>query len=401
MPALTARSLTVRYLAALGLVAFLSITLHFVVKDMLRTSEGSAEIINMSGRQRMLSQRIVSLALELDKGDEAARAPMKAAIEQFGTAHGKLLRAAGEDIGNSAEQARLRDTYFGAAGVDKALKAYLAAARRIAASPQDAAGPEAEQRAADLAFLVSSARGPLLDGLEQVVAIHQAISEEHIRLLQLIQRGIVTVIVLTLQIEALFIFRPMVKRISGYVRQLMELADRDYLTGVSNRRAFTDLARTEIQRARRYKRSLSILLVDADHFKQINDVHGHLAGDAVLVSLGKALENGARREDILGRIGGEEFAMLLPETPLPEAREVADRLRRAIAGQPVNAHGKSIEVTVSIGIASVPLDAEDPLTAAMGTADSMLYKAKEAGRNCVWPQLTQVDADSGVRNLRG
>ncbi|MEJ2459804.1 MAG: type IV pili methyl-accepting chemotaxis transducer N-terminal domain-containing protein, partial [Novosphingobium sp.] len=80
-----------RYLAALGLVAFLSIALHFVVKDMLHASEGSAELMNISGRQRMLSQRIVSLALELDKGDETARAPMKKAIEEFGAAHRRLV----------------------------------------------------------------------------------------------------------------------------------------------------------------------------------------------------------------------------------------------------------------------------------------------------------------------
>ncbi|MEJ2458025.1 MAG: GGDEF domain-containing protein, partial [Novosphingobium sp.] len=164
---------------------------------------------------------------------------------------------------------------------------------------------------------------------------------------------------------------------------------------------FTDLARTEIQRARRYKRSLSILLIDVDHFKRINDTHGHLAGDAVLTAIARTLENSARREDVVGRIGGEEFAILLPETPVAEAREVAERLRRAMASHPIEAHGKSIEVTVSIGLASVPLDVADPLTAAMGTADSMLYKAKEAGRNCVWPKLTQVDTDGGVSNLRG
>ncbi|WP_067738615.1 diguanylate cyclase [Novosphingobium naphthalenivorans] len=397
MARVSARGLTLRYLAALGLVAFLSIASHFVVRDMLRVSRGSAEIINMSGRQRMLSQRIVSLALELDRGDESVRAPLKEAISQFGAAHRRLLDLPNGEIRNPMAEARLRDTYFGAAETDKAVQVFLAAASRIAGSAKTAPEPH---YGADLALLQASARGPLLEGLEQVVSIHQTVSEERIQYLEQLQRAIVITVVITLLIEGVFIFRPMVRDISGYVRQLLDLADRDYLTGVANRRAFTDLARAEIQRARRHRRHLSILLVDADQFKRINDVNGHLVGDAVLVALAKTLEAGARREDIVGRIGGEEFAVLLPETPLPQAREVAERLRRTMAAQPVHAHGKSIEVTISIGMASVPLDVADPLVAAIGVADSMLYKAKEAGRNCVWPKLAPVDAD-GVSHLRG
>ncbi|MCJ2177636.1 diguanylate cyclase [Novosphingobium album (ex Hu et al. 2023)] len=395
MSTLTARGLTLRYLIALGLVAFLSIASHFVVKDMLRVSKGSAEIINVSGRQRMLSQRIVGLALELDRGDESARASLKAAIKEFRMAHVKLLDFAKVAIDSPAAEARLRDTYFGAAGTDHAMQLYLAAADRIADSSRKTGQPQYD---ADLALLQASARGPLLEALEQVVTIHQSVSEERTERLVLIQRLLVAVVVITLQIEALFIFRPMVRDISGYVRQLMDLADRDYLTGLANRRAFSDKARIEILRARRHRHPLSIILVDADYFKQINDMHGHLVGDAVLVALAHSLEAGARQEDVVGRIGGEEFAVLLPETSLPQAREVAERLRRSMAGCPIQAHGKSVEVTVSIGMASVPLDAADPLTAALGTADAMLYKAKESGRNCVWPKLTRVDTESASQS---
>ena len=397
MAKLSTRGLTARYMLALGLVIFLTITSHFVVKDMLRVSKGSAEIINMSGRQRMLSQRIASLALELDRGDVTAQAPLKDAITQFDAAHRKLLGLTDGQLRNPTAEARLRDAYFGVAGIDETMRAFIAAASRIADHPEAA---DKQQRAADLALLETSARGPLLDGLEQVVTIHQALSEERTQHLEWLQRVIVTIVVITVQLEALFIFRPMVSRISSYVRQLLELADRDYLTGVANRRAFTDLARTEIQRARRYKRKLSLLLIDADHFKRVNDMHGHLSGDAVLASLANTLEGGARREDVVGRIGGEEFAVLLPETSLREAQEVAERLRRSVANHPIEAQGKLLEVTISIGMANVPLEAADPLEAALGTADSMLYKAKEAGRNCVWPKLTTVEAGS-VRPLHG
>ena len=389
--------MTVAYVIALTAIAILSIASHFVLADTLRTNEGSAAVINLSGRQRMLSQRIVALALEVRHGDESARAPLRTAISEFGTAHQKLVH-----LSNTADPviaARLNDTYYGAIETDAQVQHFLEAARAIAASPPGKMAPgkiAPDSRPGaytpEMAVLVTSARGPLLKGLEQVVSIHQAESEARTRHLEWIQWAILSTVLATLLIEALFIFRPMVARISAYLKQLIQLADNDYLTGIPNRRAFTNRALSEIERSRRHGRALSLLLVDADHFKRVNDVHGHPAGDAVLIALATMLHLAARTEDIVGRIGGEEFALLLPETSPGQASVLAERLRQAVAQAPLDADGVPIAMTISIGIASVPLAAKDPFKSAMQTADTMLYHAKESGRNCIWPNLSRAVA---------
>lgn len=390
----TTRKLTLCYLMALGLIAALSIGSHFVFNDTLRANEGSAAVINLSGRQRMLTMRITASALELQSGDETARAPLRQAIREYRLAHRKLVGLANDPHTAELVSTRLQDTYYGAVDLDQQSARLLAAASRLAAAPAASAQP-ADRRASeakDVAEIVALSRGPLLKGLEQVVMIHQMESEAQTRRLELIQWLILGVVLATLAIEALFIFRPMITRMALYIKQLLDLADNDYLTGVANRRAFTTRAAAEIERARRHGHELSVLVLDADHFKQINDRHGHLAGDAVLVALAGTLVNVARQEDVVGRIGGEEFALLLPQTALAKAGVVAERIRRAVADHPVDAYGSQVEVTVSIGLASVPLDVAEPLKAALLTADKMLYKAKDAGRNCVWPHLVSADA---------
>ncbi len=154
----------------------------------------------------------------------------------------------------------------------------------------------------------------------------------------------------------------------------------DFLTGIANRRAFFDAAGLEFERLRRAPRAISLVLFDVDHFKQINDRHGHPVGDRVLVHLAKALTAAFRQIDIVARIGGEEFAVLLPSTDLPGAQAVAERLRAAIAAQPLDIDGVSIACTLSGGVASVDQDITG-LDALMKRADLALYAAKGRGRN--------------------
>ncbi len=156
----------------------------------------------------------------------------------------------------------------------------------------------------------------------------------------------------------------------------------DHLTGVANRRAFFEAAELELQRNRRAPRPTALILVDADHFKGINDRHGHPGGDAVLRQLGLVLTATFRQVDVVARIGGEEFAVLLPSSTLAGAAAVAERLRQVVQAQVVAFEGASIAVTVSAGVAAsdgVDLDLET----LMKHADSALYAAKAGGRNRV------------------
>lgn len=155
----------------------------------------------------------------------------------------------------------------------------------------------------------------------------------------------------------------------------------DHLTGVANRRAFFEAAELELTRNRRTPRPIALVLFDADHFKQINDRHGHPAGDCVLRQLGAALSLTFRQVDVVARVGGEEFAVLLPSSTLDGAAAVAERLRRLVESQPVTCDGVSIAYTVSAGIAAVDAGETIDLDTLIKRADRALYAAKANGRN--------------------
>jgi two-component system, cell cycle response regulator len=159
------------------------------------------------------------------------------------------------------------------------------------------------------------------------------------------------------------------------------MAVTDGLTNLSNRKHLDTQLAEEIQRAHRHARDLSILMFDIDHFKTINDVHGHLAGDRVIAGLAVLLRQRLRAGDKLGRYGGEEFCAILPETALPSATTIAETLRAMVATHPFPIEAQRLTVTVSIGVAALQpqMHSSDLYRA----ADEMLYRAKGDGRNQV------------------
>jgi diguanylate cyclase (GGDEF)-like protein/PAS domain S-box-containing protein len=167
----------------------------------------------------------------------------------------------------------------------------------------------------------------------------------------------------------------------AFGRRLLELAMMDGLTGILNRRAFVEAAASAFSLARRHGRPLSFLMFDADHFKRVNDTYGHHVGDAVLIKMSQVVQDALRAGDVLGRIGGEEFGILLPETSLEQAAEVAERLIGAIRQASVETEeGRLVRFTISAGIAAVTPDVPD-LDALMRQADGALYEAKQSGRD--------------------
>jgi len=156
----------------------------------------------------------------------------------------------------------------------------------------------------------------------------------------------------------------------------------DHLTGLVNRRAFFEAAELEVQRWQRQPRPLSIVMVDADHFKSVNDAHGRAAGDAVLRHLAAGLSATFRTLDVVARIGGEEFVVLLPDTTLEGACAVASRLCQRIAEHAVEVDGRSIRYTVSAGAATMDADVAG-VADLLKRADTAMYAAKAQGRNRV------------------
>ncbi|MDP6690078.1 MAG: diguanylate cyclase [Alphaproteobacteria bacterium] len=175
--------------------------------------------------------------------------------------------------------------------------------------------------------------------------------------------------------------------------RLEYFATTDALTEVANRRSFLDRAEAEFDRAKRYHRNVSILMIDVDQFKTVNDQHGHAVGDDVLSCTAAACREALRDSDILGRVGGEEFAALLPEAGAETAHLVAERLRLAVAGLSIKGNGGAISASVSIGV-STAAKARGNLNEIMAEADEALYEAKRQGRNRV---VHFSGSDMGVR----
>lgn len=170
--------------------------------------------------------------------------------------------------------------------------------------------------------------------------------------------------------------------------QLKEIATTDALTGLANRRHFMQLGEAEIERTKRYGSPVSLIMMDADHFKKVNDTYGHDAGDDVLVALARTMRQAARGVDTAARLGGEEFIILLPETTIEKALCMAERVRAAVTELRIESGGHVLHITASFGVASVPLSeaAETVnLHGLMRMADEALYAAKRNGRNRVVP----------------
>lgn len=171
----------------------------------------------------------------------------------------------------------------------------------------------------------------------------------------------------------------------GYVQQLIdglcELSLRDGLTGVANRRAFEGLLLQELDRVARSGEPALLLSVDIDHFKRVNDTYGHTAGDAVIQMVAHALQDAVRPMDTVARVGGEEFAVILPNCGPTFGEVVAERIRVAVEVAEVNYHGQRLQVTVSGGGAFAPAWVRSAADAWLERADAQLYRAKGEGRN--------------------
>lgn len=182
--------------------------------------------------------------------------------------------------------------------------------------------------------------------------------------------------------------------------ELLKSASTDGLTGLLNRRAFKDEASQAISSAIRHRQDLACIIFDVDHFKRVNDTYGHAAGDEVLRAVAEACRAVLRAEDRLGRIGGEEFAIILPQTGREAAGVVAEKVRTAIAAQTVAWNGGSIGVTASLGLTSLSIVAKD-IDTLLAQADVALYRAKSSGRNrCIdWGAGTDEAMASGRRRV--
>ena len=160
------------------------------------------------------------------------------------------------------------------------------------------------------------------------------------------------------------------------------MATIDPLTELPNRQHILKTARREFSRSKRYHRPLSLMMIDIDHFKKVNDQYGHVTGDKVLAEVARICGQELRDPDILGRIGGEEFVLLLPDTPEASALHVAERMRARLANTLISIDGNSFHITASFGVVE-RIDSDEDFTSMLDRADMAMYEAKQGGRNRV------------------
>jgi diguanylate cyclase (GGDEF)-like protein len=208
-----------------------------------------------------------------------------------------------------------------------------------------------------------------------------------------LQKAGIGIILLVLALEMLFIFNPLVKRLEEYHKHLIKLALTDMLTDLNNRRAFMQLANAGLDYYKRHKTPFVLVLMDLDHFKSVNDTYGHKVGDLVLQHYSDLMKKSLRAHDTIGRIGGEEFAIFLPQITPAEAMPLLERCRKSVAETPCpyidgNGEKKTLSYTSSFGAVSVS-EGQWTLDELFIRADEQLYKAKEKSRNCI--VLTSLD----------
>lgn len=202
----------------------------------------------------------------------------------------------------------------------------------------------------------------------------------------LLSYGVIRAFQTTRSFSTVYSQEVIMRQLESANEQLTLMATTDSLTGVANRRHFLDRAGEELARCQRSETPLCLVLLDIDHFKLVNDNHGHQAGDAVLRQLARSIDDMLRGSDVFGRLGGEEFAILLPDTGMSEAIAIAERVRRQIAEREMRHGDLCLRITISLGIADFPADGER-VDALYAEADRRLYAAKEGGRNRVSPAV--------------
>jgi diguanylate cyclase (GGDEF)-like protein len=192
-----------------------------------------------------------------------------------------------------------------------------------------------------------------------------------------------TLIAVLNPLELLIVFSYIQHQLHRHAAELESASKTDFLTGLPNRRHLIEALGAELERSQRYGAPLAIMMIDIDHFKNINDRHGHLAGDQVIRIVGQIIKDSMRRPDTVARYGGEEFMLLLPSTEREGAMVVAERLLHRVASTPVHVGTAALTCTVSIGLICFPETPYKSLDEVLSLADKRMYEAKTAGRNRV------------------
>ena len=394
MNIVSTRILTTTYIIALSLIAILSIAAYFTINQLTITQETSAAVINISGRQRMLSQKAALFSMRLANSNNDSER-LQNRKELTGTL--LLLERSHELLTQTTSPLNI----FGNPSVDVEkiyfskpilLNSQLSNYTKEIKTFMSAEKAELTPANTHLSKILTMAP-KILDSFDAAVEQYQKESEAKITLLNNAEISVLSLTLFVLLMEAIFIYRPIIKRIKLETielneanQKLHELSSVDGLTNVSNRRNFDEFYELQWRQAIREEKSLSVVMIDIDFFKKYNDNYGHQEGDEALKKIAAVLKKKPNRPgDIVARYGGEEFVALLSDTAVDGAVLVAENIRIAIEELKIkNMKSKtSSYITISAGVASIEPRREDKPSYLIAAADKALYDAKKAGRNRV------------------
>ncbi len=389
-------SLTWAYLTALGVIALMTIVSHIMTAHITARQKESVEVAYKINRQRAIIQDVIIHARTYyELGDKLDLDFLTQSLAEMQAGHLFLTFTINQrDLRSRPASPALTRIFFEPPFmVDKNFRQFTEATQFYISIPPTDATPLRRTVLNDISSKLST---ELVRGLDVALETYQsevmAKTSDYARM----QLYSALLVLLVLALEGVFIFRPLVRRMERYHHMLRRYALEDHLTGLNNRRAFMKRASSELQRAARAKETVIVVLSDLDKFKSINDTYGHKTGDTVLRHFAAHVQKILRTEDLIGRIGGEEFAILLPRTNAEMGYQTIDRLREMIAQTPceyVDDAGlvQSLSYTASFGLV-VAEGKYANIDDLLALADTGLYQAKHQGRN----RVIRVDSDQAV-----
>ncbi len=372
------------YLTTFAFIAVL-ITASIIIIDYIAAEEAHmVEVNDIGGRQRMLSERTVHLLLEYAmENDREAREQivklMELSLQKFDKAHQQLIRGQLSDgevviFSDSIDNIFFDEPEY----LDLKARIFIYNTREVLGrewSPDLISSYYLKQ-------LREATKQDLHSSLDALATQYTTNSKSRITRLRVTVAILLGGIVVVLCGVGVLVFNPMFKRIEAQEQALHKLAFIDPLANCHNRRSFLTNANTTFERSRRYKHTFAILFIDIDRFKDINDNYGHAIGDEAIKEMARICLENIRDSDILGRIGGDEFGVILQECGLEYAIQTAEKLRKRISDHIVSSKSATIKFSISVGAATVE-DSDTCVDDTMKRADRNLYKAKRTGRNLV------------------
>lgn len=383
-PLKSLRWYTVIFLTSLLLVAALVGYSNFLSVQIVNQTAISSQIIKTSERQRMLLHKLVSqMVIYVTNVSDKPRAweitSIHKSIAEMKEGHTKIIEG-DPDMGISHDKSESIDAinFDPPYELDKEVRLMLYSATETVSRPWD-------HDLNELVYykqFIKRSHGPIELGMDAIIDQLNIDSQSRIADLRGLLNMMTVLIIIVLLIISVFVFLPILKKLAMQTQSLVDLAMTDPLTGCHNRRSFMSVAENEFLRFQRYQRSTCVVMFDIDKFKSVNDTYGHSVGDEVIKEVAASCLGKIRESDTLGRIGGEEFAIVLPETLVEEAIFTAEKIREHFCHVEFNASEAIFFVTSSFGVSEIfPTDVS--IQESLNRADEFLYVAKQTGRNKV------------------